>query len=364
MKTVLMHDWLTGFRGGERVLEVLCEMFPQSPLYTLLHKKGSIPASIEERKIVTSYLQNIPGIHQHYRKFLPLFPSAIQAMDIDEDCELMLSTSHCVIKGLRKPNPRTKHICYIHSPMRYLYDQYEHYFGENAPTYQRIGARVFRDYLTKWDIASNKNVDTFVANSHFVGERVVKYYKRRSLVVHPFVDLDDIGSKVYKKEDYYVVLSAFAPNKKVDLAIKAFNKLGKRLIVMGSGQQEKQLRQLAGPTIEFKGFISRNELIETLGKGRALIFPGIEDFGIVPLEALALGTPVVAFKKGGILETQTEQTAEFFDEQSSKSLGEAVKRFESRESSFSYEICHARAREFNKEKYQREMRKVIEEVMR
>ena len=218
MKVVLLHDWLTGFRGGERVLEAFCEMFPEAPLYTLIYQKGSTCAIIENRKITSSFLNHIPGIHQHYRKFLPLFPKAAESLKIIENADLVLSSSHCVIKGVQKPLG-AKHVSYIHSPMRYLYDQYDVYFGKDAPFYQQMGAKVFKDYLVNWDKASNSNVDLMIANSNFVQQRITKYYGTSSVVVHPFVDLKDFRQtqqNLPAKEDYYVMFTAFAPNKRVD----------------------------------------------------------------------------------------------------------------------------------------------------
>ena len=216
MKVVLLHDWLTGFRGGERVLEAFCEMFPEAPLYTLLYQKGSTSSCIENRKIVTSFLNTIPRIHQHYRKFLPLFPKAAEGLKIIEDADLVLSSSHCVIKGVKKPKG-SFHISYIHSPMRYLYDQFDTYFGPEAPFYQRAGARIFKDYLVNWDKESNQNVDLMIANSHFVKMRIQTYYNTFPSVLHPFVELGDFlpfQDTPPQKEDFYIMVTAFAHSRR------------------------------------------------------------------------------------------------------------------------------------------------------
>lgn len=363
MKVVLLHDWLTGFRGGERVLEVFCQMFPDAPLYTLLHKKGSVPQSIEDRKIVTSFIDRIPSSHSQYRKLLPLFPQAAESLLITEKADLVLSSSHCVIKGVRKPEG-SKHLCYIHSPMRYLYDQFDNYFGPQAPWYQRLGIKFFKDSLVDWDKDSNKNVDLFLANSRFVQERIRKFYELESEVVHPFVDLEDFNltDKAPVKEDYYLMVTAFAPNKKVSLAIEAFNKMGKKLKIIGSGQQEEMLREMANPNIEFLGNRSRDEVIEYFKKAKAFIFPGVEDFGITPLESLASGTPVIAYKIGGVLETLNESVAEFFEKPELNELISAVERFEKK--SFFPETLKARAQEFSKAKFKDEIKTYIEGVLR
>lgn len=364
MKVVLLHDWLTGFRGGERVLEAFCEMFPEAPLYTLIYQKGSTSAIIENRKITSSFLNHILGIHQHYRKFLPLFPKAAESLKIIENADLVLSSSHCVIKGVQKPLG-AKHVSYIHSPMRYLYDQYDVYFGKDAPFYQQMGAKVFKDYLVNWDKASNSNVDLMIANSNFVQQRISKYYGTSSVVVHPFVDLKDFRQtqqNLPAKEDYYVMVTAFAPNKRVDLAIEVFNRMKKKLVIIGSGQQERMLRAMANPNIHFLGNVGRDEVIQTLAKARAMIFPGVEDFGITPLEALASGTPVIAFKKGGVLETLNNEVAHFFNDESIESLENAVNEFELRKMDLSNLL--ARAEHFSKESFKLKINNQIKMVMK
>jgi glycosyltransferase involved in cell wall biosynthesis len=358
-KVVLLHDWLTGFRGGERVLEAFCEMYPEAPIYTLIHSPNSTCDIIESKKIHTSFLNSIPGIEKHYRKFLPLFPKAVEGMKILENADVVLSSSHCVIKGLRKPTG-AKHISYIHSPMRYLYDQYNVYFGKDSPLYQQLGAKLFRDYLTNWDINSNNNVDVMIANSEFVKDRIKKYYNRESEVIHPFVDLKDFRpfqSEATSKEDYYLMVTAFAPNKRVDLAIHAFNKMGKKLKIIGSGQQEVYLKSIARNNIEFLGNIDRENVIKKFIKARALIFPGIEDFGITPLESLASGTPVIAFKAGGVLETLSDQVAYFFNEPSVEAIQNAVNEFEKNQ--YDIKNLFLRAEDFSKESFKNKIHNLV-----
>lgn len=303
-KVLLAHDWLTGFRGGERVLESFCELFPDAPIYTLLHDKGSTSPTIESKRIHTSFLNHVPGIERNYRKFLPLMPLAAQCLKLEE-AEFVLSSSHCVIKGAKKPKG-ARHVSYVHSPMRYMYDQYDNYFGPQTSLPMRVGGRIFRNYLVSWDIRSNKNVDLMIANSKFVRERIRRFYKTDAEVIYPFVDFADfetLRTAPVPKKDHYVMVTAFAPNKRVDLAIEAFNRLKLPLVIIGGGQLDRELRAQAGPTIRFLGNVSRADVVKTLAESRALIFPGVEDFGITPLESLAAGTPVIAFKAGGVLET-------------------------------------------------------------
>jgi len=362
MKVVLLHDWLTGFRGGERVLEAFCELFPDAPIYTLIHKKGSTCPTIESKKIHTSFLNNIPGIYTHYRKFLPLFPLAAESLKI-EDADMILSSSHCVIKGVKKPKG-SRHISYIHSPMRYLYDQFDTYFGKDSPIYQRIGMKVFKNYLTQWDLNSNNNVDVAIGNSYFVQSRISKYYNIKSDVIHPFVDLKDFREfqkQNIQKEDFYIMVTAFAPNKRVDLAIEAFNKLGKELRIIGSGQQEDYLRSIAKDNIKFLGNVSREEVINNFLKAKGMIFPGVEDFGITPLESLASGTPIIAYKIGGVLETLNDDVAQFFESQDKDSLIQAIQLFENR--NFSKETLYARAEDFSKENFKDKIYKIVQQSL-
>lgn len=352
MRVALLHDWLVGYRGGERILDALCELYPEAPIYTLLHQPGSTSPRIESKKIHTSFLNSIPGIHKHYRKFLPLFPAAAESLKIDASVDLVISSSHCVIKGVEKP-VGIPHLSYIHSPMRYLYDQFDTYFGASAPLYQQWGARAFRSYLTDWDLSSNDNVNLMVANSHFVQERIQRLYNRESKVVFPFVDLDDFENLQSKtqvtKGKHFLMVTAFAPNKRVDLAIEACKKLDLSLKIIGSGQMEKQLKAMAGPKVEFLGNASREQVVKAYAEAQALIFPGVEDFGITPLESLAAGTPVIAFKAGGVLDTLNNQAAHFFNEPSVESLIEALRTFKA--SDFEPSKLRARAEEFSKARF-------------
>lgn len=362
MKVVILHDWLTGFRGGERVLEAICELYPEAVIYSLIHKKGSTSPKIEGHKIVTSWLNHIPGIEENYRKFLPLFPFATKSLKIPEDTDLVISSSHCVIKGVIKPKG-ARHLCYIHSPMRYIYDQFDAYF-DHTQLPIKMAAHLVRPYLQTWDFISNDNVDHFVANAQFVRERVQFFYGRDASVVHPFVDLQDfawIEKKTIEKKNYFLMVTAFAPNKRVDLAIEAFNQLGLNLKIVGTGQEEKNLKAVAKPNIEFLGNVKRDEIIKLMSEAQAFIFPGVEDFGITPLESLAAGTPVIAFKFGGVLETLNEDTAHFFHEPTIASLISAVESFNS--SDFKKENLIQRAQSFSRDHFKKNLLVNIDKVL-
>lgn len=332
MKTAIVHDWLTGMRGGEKVLESLFEIFKDADLYTLVYVNGSVSKIIQNRKIFTSFLQGFPNIEKNYRYYLPLMPLAISQFNLS-DYDLVISSSSSVAKGV-KVGKNTIHICYCHTPMRYIWDMYELYFGKksNASFLTKIAMKILRKPLQSWDIKSSLNVDYFIANSYNVKERIKRIYNRDSVVIYPPVDTDffTLGSE-YSDMSYYLVVSAFAPYKKIDIVIEAFKITGLNLKIIGSGQQEKYLKALAkGYTnIEFLGWQDNESLKFYYQNAKALVFPTEEDFGIVSVEAQACGTPVIAYKKGGALETVLEgETGIFFEEQTPESIILAIEKFE------------------------------------
>ncbi len=330
MKVALIHDWLTGMRGGERCLEVFCELFPQAHLYTLLHIAGSGSPVIEKMPIKTSFIQNLPFSKKGYRKYLPLFPMAVERLNVKE-YDLILSCSHCVAKGII-PSPDALHVSYMLTPMRYAWDMYGEYFEGSR---NRL-IPFFIHYLRMWDVTSSQRVDNFLCISKHVKNRIMKFYRRDAEVIYPPVEIGRfrLGNK---KEDFFLIVSSFAPYKKIDLAIEAFNRLGYPLKIIGSGPEEKRLKAIAKSNVEFMGWQSDEVVAENYSRCRALIFPGEEDFGIVPLEAMGCGKPVIAYGKGGILETVVSYEAPergggsptglFFYEQNLDSLIDAVTRF-------------------------------------
>lgn len=301
MRVALVHDWLTGMRGGERCLEVFCELFPEARIFTLLHIAGSVSDRIEGMPIESSGLRSLPGISRYYRSLLPAFPWLIQRFHLT-NYDLVLSSSHCVAKGVRVP-AGALHIAYIYTPMRYVWDLYPEYFGPGrAAAVPRAVMAVLRRRLQRWDVRTAAQVDHFVAISQHVADRVRRHYGREATVIYPPVDTERFGVGEGPGE-FYLVVSAFAPYKRIDLAVRACNVLRRPLKIVGAGQNERKLRALAGPTVEFLGRGSDEEVADLYRRCRALLFPGVEDFGITPLEAMASGRPVIAYAKGGALET-------------------------------------------------------------
>lgn len=360
-----MHDWLTGMRGGEKVLEVFCEHYPEADLFTLLHNPGSVSPLIENRKIITSFVNRLPFKKKRYRHYLPLFPTAIEQLDF-RGYDLILSTSHCVAKGVRTP-PGTLHISYLHTPMRYVWDMYESYFGSDKVG-KISGALIplFANYLRMWDVNSSQRVDAFIANSNHVARRIQRYYRRQATVMYPPVDTDRFKTDDTTQQDFYLIVSALVPYKGVDLAIQAFNKSGKKLYVVGGGPEKKRLQKQAGSNIRFFDWVSDAELENYMQNCRALIFPGEEDFGIVPVEAQSAGKPVIALKKGGALETVIGYNGKnagqcsgvFFDKARAEDLQAAVDQFESLD--WDAGFIRAHAEKFSRRRFKAQLNDYIE----
>jgi len=364
LKTAIVHDWLTGMRGGEKCLEVMCELYPDADLFTLIYRHGHLSPAIERMKIRTSWIQRLPGRQVYYRHLLPLFPSAVESFDFS-GYDLVISSSHCVAKGA-VTGPETLHLCYCYTPMRYAWDQYEQYFGAHRVGGLKrlvIGSLIGR--LQRWDAATADRVDSYVAISQHVAKRILKYYDRKATVIYPPVDISSF-SPSSGGGDYYLMVNALAPYKRVDLAIEAFNGLGRELRIVGTGQDMERLRQLAGRNVRFLGWVSREELARQYAGCRAFIFPGEEDFGITPLEAQASGRPVIAYGRGGVLETvrphggTDEPTGVFFHEQTALSLAEAVRSFEEREGDFSPDAIRTSVLSFDRPRFASEFGAFVE----
>jgi glycosyltransferase involved in cell wall biosynthesis len=289
-------------RGGEKVLECLCRLFPGADILTLVHVPGTVSPTIAAHRIRPSFVQYLPRPARYYRHYLPIFPMAIETLDLDE-VDLVVSTSHCAAKSV-VPNGRSFHLCYCHSPMRYAWDQFDAYFGpERLGTLGSALARPVMDWLARWDRATAGRADAFVANSRFVAGRIARYYNREASVLHPPVDTRYFTPGHTPTQPYFLVVSALVPYKRIDVAIRAALRLGVRLKIVGTGPDLARLRHIADPSIEFLGSLDPAALREAYRGAQALVLPAEEDFGIAPVEAMACGRPVVALGRGGAVET-------------------------------------------------------------
>ncbi|MBI4404156.1 MAG: glycosyltransferase [Deltaproteobacteria bacterium] len=355
-KVAIVHDWINGMRGGEKVLECFCELFPQADIFTLFFKEGASSPTIEKHKIQASSLNSLPFVHRYYRGLLPLLPTAIEQFDLS-GYDKILSISHCVAKGI-VPAPNAVHVCYCLTPMRYSWDKASDYF--------RKGRKVvapFLHYLKVWDVASSARVDHFVTLSDWVRLRILKYYRREASVVYPPVDTDFFQRVAGDRGDYYLTVSAFAPYKRLDIIIEACKRLGRKLLVVGEGQQAKSLKQRGDSNIHFLSQISPEKLRDLYSGARAFLFAAEEDFGIAPVEAMACGTPVIAYAKGGVTETVIANTTGlFFNEQSVEALSAALLEFEKKEKDFSPTDCRTQALHFSKQRFMDTLKRLLDEL--
>jgi glycosyltransferase involved in cell wall biosynthesis len=355
-RVAVVHDWLTGMRGGEAVLEAILELFPGAELFTLFHFPGSVSPQIEAHTIHTSRLQRLARGLSDYRRLLPLFPRAIRQFDFSP-FDLIVSSSHAVAKGIdAKGKP---HLSYCHTPMRYIWDRFDDYFPGGV---RRAAMKALAPSLRRWDVRTAAGVTQFLANSSFVRDRILRYYGRDAVVVHPFVDEAFLAPPLRaERTGEHLIVSALVPYKQVELAIDAAAATGRRLVVIGSGPMEQKLRARAAPNVEMAGYVSRDRIIERLARARSLILPGIEDFGITPLEAMALGTPVVALRGGGVLDSVIEGTTGiFFDEPMVESLSRAMEQAESRE--WDRAAIRAHASTFSRARFHRQFLDALERM--
>lgn len=365
MKVALIHDWLTGMRGGEKCLEILCKLYPEADIYTLIYVKGQLSRVIEGMNIKTSFIQNLPRVSKYYRYYLPFFPSAIEQFNL-KGYDLIVSTSHCVAKGVLS-TPDSLHISYCFTPMRYVWDMSFEYFKESRTRFKRAFIPIFLNYLRIWDVTSSQRVDYFIAISRHVQKRIKKFYGRESTVVYPPVDCDFFSPSSSSDQggDYFLMVTAFAPYKRVDIAVEAFNQLGRPLLIVGEGQETKRLKKFAKSNITFLGW-QNNEKVRDYYRGcRAFIFPGEEDFGIAPVEAQACGKPVIAYGRGGVLESvvpypQEKPTGVFFDQPTAESLVHAVNLFERNKEQFNPLEIRKNALRFHQNNFKEQIQSFIE----
>jgi glycosyltransferase involved in cell wall biosynthesis len=325
----LVHDWLTGMRGGEKCLEVLCQAFPSATLYTLIHRRGSTSPAIESMSIRTSPLQHVPGVFRYYRHMLPFMPIAAGTWRL-KNVDLVISLSHCVAKSVQPP-PGVPHVCYCFTPMRYAWQGRGAYLESwsNRPL-RRAVAGTLLDRLRDWDRSTARSVTQFVAISETIRGRIAACYHRDSRVIPPPVDTEFYTPSEFcaRREDFYLVVSALVPYKRIDHAVRACSRLGKRLVVVGAGPERERLEAVAGPTIEFLGWQPDEVIRDHYRRCRALLFPGEEDFGIVPVEAMACGAPVIALGRGGAAETVIEPAGRLYAEPGPVPLEAAIAAWE------------------------------------
>ena len=368
-RVVLVHDWLTGTRGGEKCLEPLCRKWPDAKLYTLLHKKGSVSSAIEATRVHPSFLSALPRVERYYRYLLPLMPFAAGWNVTDAD--LVVSLSHAVAKSA-KPPKGVPHVCYCFTPMRYAWHMKDAYFQKTGllGTLKAKAVDTLLGRIREWDRRTASRVTHFVAISNTVRDRIRDCYNRNAAVIYPPVDTDFYTPSNEPREDFYLVVSALTPYKRFDLAIDACKKLNKKLIVIGSGQHLAKLKAIGGPNVSFLGWQPDEVIRDHLRRAKALLFPGEEDFGIVPLEAQACGCPVIGFARGGLAETvhplgtANEPTGVFFWEQTVEEVCEALERFERESDRFDPRAARRQAVQFRKDRFESELFNYLDSVRR
>jgi glycosyltransferase involved in cell wall biosynthesis len=361
VKVAIVQEWLVSVGGSDKVVKAIQEVFPQASIYTLVYNKETLSElGFDEKKVQESFIAKLPGSKRNHRKYLPLFPFAIEQFDLST-YDVIISSSHSVAKGVLT-NSNQLHICYCHSPMRYAWDLYHPYLLESGLNKGLKGllARYFLHKIRLWDYASAARVDYFISNSNYIGKRIGKIYRRESTTIYPNIDLSKFDL-CEVKEDYYIACSRLVSYKKIDLIVSAFTQWGKKkLIVVGSGPDEKKIRKLAGPNVEVLGYQPLESLIKLLGKAKAMVFAADEDFGMLPVEAQACGTPVIAFRKGGSLETILEEkTGLFFENQTEESIIGALERFEVLKLDYNPSEIRKWAEKFGEDRFKEEIREFV-----
>lgn len=354
MKVAIVHDWLTNYGGAERVLKKISELFPAAPIYTIVYNKERMGGIFSD--VRPSFIQHMPFGVQKYTAYLPFMPKAVERFDLSE-YDLVISSSTCCAKGVLT-RADTLHVCYCATPMRYAWDFYFDYL-KSAGGFKRKLIPHFMHHIRMWDVLAANRVDQFLANSKNVQRRIAKHYRRDSRVVYPFADTEFFVPSNRADEGYYLVVSRLVEYKRVDLAVQAFHEMGRRLVVIGDGRELENLKKLQSPHVQFLGRCSNEKIREYYQNCRAFVFPGEEDFGITPVEAQACGRPVIAYGRGGALETVVDgETGVFFAEQSVASLIDAVRRFEGMD--FQPEAARQNALRFSEEVFEKSFLAAVE----
>lgn len=363
MKVAIVHYWLVTMRGGEKVLEELCKLFPQADIFTNVFDESKISDTIKSHKIYTTKINKWPMAKKMYQKYMPFMPKALMDLDLT-GYDLVISSESGPAKGV-VPSPNAFHLCYCHTPMRYLWDMYHEYFRKSNPIVKFFMKSMIPS-LRLWDVMSSNLVDCFVANSHYVQARIKRYYNRDAKVIFPPCDIEKYINNPRNPKDFYLFFGQLVGYKRADLAIEACIKSGRKLVVIGDGKSKEAQKYANTGLITFTGRVSDEEVAKYLSEAKALIFPGIEDFGIIPVEANAAGCPVLAYKEGGAIDSIKEnETGLFFTEQTSESIIECIKSFEKIESSFTNrDVFTNHVKQFSKEEFITQISKAIEERKR
>jgi len=360
MKVAIVHYWLVNMRGGEKVIEALLEMFPSADIYTHVYNPKAMPEFINKRRIFTSRINRLPFAKKNYRLYMPLMPNALTEFNL-QNYDIIISSEAGPAKGV-VPNPNAYHICYCHSPMRYLWDMYHEYFRETN-AFVRFFMKRLIPSLRLWDIASSNLVDCFIVNSNYVAKRIIRYYNRQPVVIYPPVNIEKYLSLERKPNDFYLFFGQITGYKRADIAIEACVKTGRKLVVAGSGAKKKDIKKYEKTgLVRYLGRVTDEEAAALYSQAKALLYPGIEDFGIVLVEANAAGCPVIAYRDGGALETVKEGvTGVFFDEQTPDSLVKALDYFETcREQFCNRQLYSDHVQKFSKTVFIDRINKVIE----
>jgi glycosyltransferase involved in cell wall biosynthesis len=358
MKVAIVHYWLVGMRGGEKVLESLCRLFPDADIFTHVYNPAAISATIKAHRIQTSFIARLPFATRNYQSYLPLMPLALEQLDL-RGYDLIISSESGPAKGIIPP-PRALHICYCHSPMRYVWNMF-HDYRERSGFVTRLAMPLLSHYIRNWDVVSAARVHSFAANSRTVAQRLRAYYRRDSTVIYPPVAVDEFSpAPAGEIGDYWLMVGELAPYKRPELAVEAFNRSGEKLVVIGGGEMLARLRALAKPNVALLGPQPFDALKRHYAGCRALVFPGEEDFGIVPVEAMASGRPVIAFGRGGATESVVDgQTGVFFQRQTVGDILDAVERCEALR--LDPKAIAARAKEFSADRFALQMKAFVDE---
>lgn len=359
MKVAIVHYWLVTMRGGEKVLEELCKLFPQADIFTNVYDESKISETIKSHKIFTTKINKWPMAKKLYQKYMPFMPKALMDLDLT-GYDLVISSESGPAKGV-VPSPNAFHLCYCHTPMRYLWDMYHEYFRKSNPIVKFFMKSMIPS-LRLWDVMSSNLVDCFVANSHYVQARIKRYYNRDAKVIFPPCDIEKYVNNQRNPKDFYLFFGQLVGYKRADLAIEACIKSGRKLVVIGDGKSKEAQKYENTGLITFTGRVRDEEVAKYLSEAKALIFPGIEDFGIIPVEANAAGCPVLAYKEGGAIDSIKEnETGLFFEEQTAESIIECMNKFEQIESSFTNRnIFTSHVKQFSKEEFITQISKAIE----